>query len=97
MCPRRATNRKERRVLGNVIAFEADLLFHLVIVLGSLKVIIVVLIVVLLGELLSSLSEVDLAATGAATVGDDVLKIDLLHVILILLISYGASISMPQK
>ena len=63
-----------------------NLLFHLVIVLRDFEVIIVVLIVVFLGELLSCLGEVDIAATSALT--EDVFRIDLLHVVFIWLVGW---------
>ena len=49
-----------------------------------LEIIILILIFIFFWELLSSLGEVNVAATSAAT--DDVIQVDLLHIILIRLI-----------
>jgi hypothetical protein len=63
-----------------------NLILHFIILLTSLKVIIIFLIVVFLGELLCGLSKVNFTATSAAAILDDVSSIDLLHVVLIRLV-----------
>ena len=60
------------------------LTLHLII--GWCLEVIILLLVILLWELLGSLHEVDLAATSASSIGDDVVGIDLLHVVVIGLI-----------
>lgn len=61
------------------------LVLHLVVGWG-LEVIILIL-VILLWKLLGSLREVNLASTGASSIGDDVVGVDLLHVVVISLIN----------
>ena len=61
------------------------LILHLVI--GWCLEVIILILIILLRELLGSLHEVDLTSTRASSIGDDVVGIDLLHVVVIGLIN----------
>lgn len=65
-----------------------DLLVHLIFIRWGFEISIIILVLVILWKLLSCLGEVDLAATSASTIADDVTGIDLLHVVIIRFINW---------
>ena len=68
-------------------AFRTNLFLHLVV--GSLEITIVLRFFVLLRMLLRSLGKVNLAATSATSIGNDILGVNLLHVVVIGLVHWG--------